>query len=163
MDQQGNTRIGEQVCHLLRAVGLVRADARVQGFALLHSADQCACCFFDRGVVVGAMAVEDVDVVESHSGQRLFERGQQIFARATEAVGAGPHVPAGLAGDDQLIAVSGEILGEDAAEVLLRAAVRRAVIVGQIEMRDAEIECATQDRALVHQRYVVAEVVPQSQ
>ena len=90
-------------------------------------------------------------------------RGQQVLARAQVAVRPGPHVPAGLGGDDQLVAVGAQVLGEDAAEVLLRRAVGRPVVVGQVELGDAQVEGAPHERALVGEGHVVAEVVPEPQ
>ncbi len=56
-----------------------------------------------------------------------------------------------------------KIFLEDAAEVALGASIRRAVVVGEIEMSDAEIERGAQDLALALERRVVAEVVPEPQ
>ena len=82
-------------------------------------------------------------------------------ARPEVAVGPGPHVVAGLGRDDQLVAVGGEVGGEHAPEVLLGRPVGRAVVVGQVEVGDAEIERPPADRLLGRERPVVAEVVPQ--
>jgi len=107
------------------------------------------------------MRVEDVDVLEAHARQALIEARQQVLARAELAVRARPHVIAGLGRDDQLVAVGPEVLGEDATEVVLGAAVGRSVVVGEVEVRDAEVERASQHGATVRQRAVVAEVLPQ--
>jgi hypothetical protein len=107
--------------------------------------------------------VEDVDVLQPHPREALVERGEQVLARAPLAVRAGPHVVAGLGGDHELVAQGGEVGGHDAAEVLLGRAGRRAVVIGEVEVRDAEVERAAQDRALVVERVVVAEVVPEPQ
>jgi hypothetical protein len=61
------------------------------------------------------------------------------------------------------VPVGGEVLAEDAAEVDLRGAVRRAVVVGQVDVRDAEVEGPAQDRPLGREGLVVTEVVPQSE
>ena len=124
---------------------------------------QCAHRLLQRRVGVEAVAVEDVDVVEAHPPQRLVQRREQVLARAPLAVGPGPHVVAGLGGDDQLVAVGREVGGQQPAEVLLGAAVGRPVVVGQVEMRDAEVERAADDRALRLERAVVAEVVPEAE
>ena len=50
--------------------------------------------FFERGVGVGAVGIEDVDVVELEAFERLVEGGEEVFAAAPFAVGAGPHVVA---------------------------------------------------------------------
>ena len=94
--------------------------------------------------------------------RRLWSRLASRYLREPHSpYGPGPHVPAGLRRDDQLVAVAAEVLGEDAPEVELRAAVRRPVVVGEVEVGDAEVECPAQDRAAVAQRAVVAEVLPQ--
>ena len=77
--------------------------------------------------------------------------------------GPGPHVPAGLGRKEKLVAVGREILSEQLPEIRLGAAVGRPVVVREIEVADAEIERAPQDRALRLQRPVTAEVVPQPQ
>ncbi len=52
---------------------------------------------------------------------------------------------------------------EHAAEGLLRRARGRAVVVGQVEMGDAEIERAADHRPGRVERAVVAEIVPEAQ
>src|SRR3546814_6183418 len=90
----------------------------------------------------------DVDIIEPHPLEALVAARDQIFAAAADiAVRAGPHIPPRLGRDHQFVAVRGEIGREDAAEILLRRAVWRAVIVGEIDMRDAAIERAAQHRA----------------
>jgi hypothetical protein len=44
--------------------------------------------------------------------------------------------------DDDLVAVAGEVLAEDLPERLLGRAVRRAVVVRDVEVRDPELERA---------------------
>ena len=48
-----------------------------------------------------------------------------------------------------------------APERLLGGAVRRAVVVREVEVRDAEVEGAAHDRAAVLERPLAAEVLPQ--
>jgi hypothetical protein len=85
-----------------------------------------------------------------------------LLAGTPFAVRAGPHVVAGLGGDNQLVAVRLEVVLQVAAEVGLGGAVRRAVVVGQVKVVDAEVEGAAQDGALLIEALVVAEVVPQA-
>ena len=150
-------RRGERV---LRGVGrhpdverLARADGRVERAHRL----------LERRVGVRAVVVEDVDVVEAEALERLVEARRQVLARAEVAVRAGPHVPAGLGRDDELVAVGLEVLGQDAPGVGLGRAVRRAVVVRQVEVVHAEVEGAAHDRALGLDRLVVAEVVPEAE
>src|SRR5690606_36726343 len=58
-------------------------------------------------------------------------------------------------------AVRAEVLGEVPTEVLLGRAVRRAVVVREVEMRDAQVERAAQHGALGVERVDVTEVVPE--
>ena len=98
-----------------------------------------------RRVGIEAVGVEDVDVVEPEPAEALVEAGQQVLARAAVAVRPRPHVPAGLGRDDQLVAERREVAAQEAAEVLLGRAVRRPVVVGQVEVGDAEVEGAPDD------------------
>ena len=116
----------------------------------------------ERRVGVQAVRVEDVDVVEAHPLQALVEAREQVLARAPLAVRAGPHVVARLGRDDQLVALRAQVLGQQAPEVDLGRAVRRAVVVGEVEVGDPEVEGAAQDRPLRVDRAVVAEVLPQA-
>ncbi len=94
----------------------------------------------ERGLRVEAVRIEDIDIVETHALQALVAGGDQIFAAAPLAIGTRPHVVACLGGDDQLVAVWFEVLAEQLAEGSFGGAVGRAVIVGEVEMGDAEIE-----------------------
>ena len=142
----------------------VRRDAGVQRPTRPHRGVERPHRLLDRGLGVEAVAVEDVDVLQPHPPQRLVERGQQVLPRAAAlAVGPRPHVVAGLGRDHQLVAEAREVLAQAAAEVLLGAAVRRPVVVGQVEVRHAAVERPAQDRALRLLGPVVAEVLPQTQ
>ena len=79
------------------------------------------------------------------------------------AVGTGPHVPAGLGGDDHLVAVALEVLRQDQPEVLLGRAVGRAVVVGEVEMGDAAVEGPADDGAAGLEHVGAAEVLPQAE
>ena len=81
--------------------------------------------------------VEDVDVVEPHARERLVEGSEQVLARAQVTVGARPHVPSRLGGDDEFVAVGAEVFAHVAPEVGLRATRGRAVIIGQVEVGDS--------------------------
>src|SRR3712207_7010591 len=50
--------------------------------------------------------------------------------------------------DDELVAIGSEVVGEVPAEVGLRRAVGRPVVVGQVEVGDAQVEGAAQDGPL---------------
>ena len=70
---------------------------------------------------------------------------------------------AGLGGDDEFVAVAGEIADQDAADVFLGGAGRRAVVVGEIEMGDAAVEGAVHDAAGLLEVIHGAEVVPEAE
>ena len=102
---------------LLRAVG---RDTGVDRLAAAHDVVQRAQRLLHRCVGVRAVAVEDVHIVQPHALEALVEAGDQVLARSPLAVGAGPHVVAGFAGDHQLVAVAAQVLGQDSAKGLLR-------------------------------------------
>ena len=112
-------------------------------------------------VGIEVVVVEDVDVVEAHAGEALVQAGQEVLAGTEVAVGTGPHVPACLGRDHELVAVVAEVGVEDATEIRLGAAVRGAVVVGEVEVGDAQVESAAQDRTLVLERLLFAEVLPE--
>ena len=141
----------------------VRGDARVQRTTRAHRGVQRAHRLLQRRVRVEPMGVEDVDVVQAHPRQRLVQRRQQVLARAPLAVRSGPHVVAGLGRDHQLVAIRPQVVGEHPPEVDLGRPVRRAVVVGQVEVGDPDVEGPSDDRPLRLVRPVVAEVVPQPQ
>ena len=91
----------------------------------------------------------------------LVQARQEVFAGAEIAVWARPHVPTGFGRDDQFIAVVSEVGAKDPTEVGLGAAIRRPVVVGQVEMRNAQVEGPVQDGALGVERPVIAEVLPE--
>ena len=102
---------------------------------------------------VDAVGVEDVDVVDAHARERLLGAREDVLARAARSpYGPGPHVVAGLRRDDELVAVGREVLAHHPAEVRLGRAVRRAVVVGQIEVRDAAVERVAQQRRAAGRR-----------
>ncbi|MPN48237.1 hypothetical protein SDC9_195842 [bioreactor metagenome] len=109
------------------------------------------------------MVVEDIDIIEAEPLEALIAAGDQIFARTPLAVGSGPHQITGLAGDHQFVAISGQVLFENASQGDFGRAGFRSVIVGQIEVGDAVVERGLNHfpRILVHVDRT--EVVPQSQ
>ena len=109
------------------------------------------------------MRIENIDVIQSHPLQALIEAGEQIFSRTTVAIGAWPHGVACFRRHNQLVAIGGKILAQQAAKIFLRAAGRRPVVIRQIEMGNAQVKGLAQQGALVIQRVTVAKVVPQPQ
>ncbi len=147
-----------RLARLLRGVG---RDPGVQRLPLPHGRVERAHRLLERRLRVEAVRVEDVDVVETDATEALVEAREQVLPRPPLPVGPGPHVVAGLRRDHQLVPVRREILGEEPPEVLLGRAVRRAVVVREVEMRDAEVERAADDRTARVEGPVVAEVVPE--
>ena len=97
----------------------VPGDTHVEGLALERTAvSERTHGLFERSVRVVAVVVEDVDVVEPEPAEALVEAGQQVLAGPEIAVGPGPHVPAGLGRDDELVVQAPpEVRAEDRAEV----------------------------------------------
>jgi hypothetical protein len=77
------------------------------------------------------MRIEDVDVFQAHPLRALIERGDQVFARRSDAVQAGPHAPSSLGGDDKFVAMIMEILLKDNVEVLFRGASGWSVVLAR--------------------------------
>jgi hypothetical protein len=90
---------------------LTGLDQVVQGFEGL----------LERGGVVVAVDLVEVDVVGAESPQAVVDFGHDRFAGEAFAVGARPHRVAQFGGDDDVVAV-GEV-GERAAQDLLAGAV----------------------------------------
>jgi hypothetical protein len=108
--------------------------------------------------------VENIHIVDAQALQALVQARQDVFARtAALAIRAGPHVPTGLAGDDQFVAVMLEVFAQQTPEVDLGAAIGWAVVVGQVEVVDPQVERCAQQGALGVDRGAVAKVVPQPQ
>ena len=86
------------------------------------------------------MAVEQVYIVYLHAFQTLVERCHEILSAAPVAIRAGPHVVACLRRDEELVAIGAEVLVHQSSHGLLCRAVYWAVVVGQVEVRDAMVE-----------------------
>src|ERR1035437_2633653 len=147
---------------LLGARRRVRGDSHVECLPGADGAVERSHGLFERSVGIGSVRVEDVDVVEAHPAQALVQAGCEVLARPPLAVRSGPHVVTGFGGDDELVAISAQVRGEDSAEVLLGRAVWRPVVVGQIEVRDAKVERPADYRPAGLQRSLVAKVLPEA-
>ena len=84
--------------------------------------------------------IEDIHVVESHSLKTLVKACNQILAAAPVAVWSLPHIIACLWADNELVAVCRQMLLKDKPEVLLCAAVFRAIVVCQVKVGDAVVK-----------------------
>src|ERR1039458_10160715 len=106
------------------------------------------------------MGIKNVHVIQFQAFQALVEAGDEIFARTPFAVRPRPHQITRLAGDDQFVAVGFQIGAENAPEMFLRRTGRRSIIVGQVEMRDAQIERAAHHRPAVFKDVNATKVMP---
>jgi hypothetical protein len=107
--------------------------------------------------------IKNVDVADAQARQALIQTGQQVFARPEIAVRPVPHRVAGLGGDHDFVAMCVQVAAQHGAERLFGRARRRAVIVGQIEMSDSEIERPEQHVTCRFTRVHTAEIVPKAQ
>ena len=117
----------------------------------------------ERGLGVGSVVVEDVHVLHPHPPQRLVEACEQVLPRTPLAIGPRPHEEARLRRDHEFVAVRGEVQPQDLPEVFLGGARRGAVVVGEIEVGDPEVEGPANDRAAVLEGVHPAEVVPETE
>ncbi len=140
----------------------VFGKAYVEGFAGVDGCGQGGHGFLKAGVGIGAVGVEDIDVIEAEAFEGLIEGGEEVFAGAPFAVGALPHVVAGFGGDEKFVAVAGEVFGEDASDIFLSGAGWRAVVVGEVEVGDTGVEGMAHDGAGLLEVIGVTEVVPEA-
>ncbi|MPM39357.1 hypothetical protein SDC9_85990 [bioreactor metagenome] len=81
--------------------------------------------------------VEDVHIFKSHPLQALVTTGNEILAAPPLTIRARPHVVAGFGGNDELITIGSELVGEHLAEASLCTATRRSIVVCKVEVGDA--------------------------
>ena len=160
VDQAGRAKLAQNAGSLTGLFGLVVRDANVEGLALADGAGKRAHGLFQRRFRVRTVAIEDIHVFEAHALEGLVEAGEHILARTPFPVGAGPHIIAGLGGNDEFIPVGGEIFAQQPTEGLLGRAGRGAVVIGQVEVGDAVIEGGAGNGAAVLEQVQAAEVVP---
>ena len=109
------------------------------------------------------MRIENIHIAQPHAGKALVQAGQHGLSAAAAAIGAGPHAVARFGGNNKLVAVGGQLAVQDAAEIFLRAARHRAVIVRKVKISDAAVERRAQRFAHGAEGILRAEVVPQPQ
>ena len=161
MDDAGRAEVLEDRGGLAGALRIVGRDADIKRLARAHDLVQRAAGLLKRRVGVETVGIEDIDVVQPHALQALVAGSDQIFAAAPFTVRTGPHVVTRLGRDNHLVAIASEIRLQNFSEGGFGAAGRRAVIVREIEMGDAEIESATAYGLFGLVRRVVAEIVPE--
>ena len=153
-------RIAAGVGTVLRRVG---GDPHVARLPLAHGGVERSHGLLQGRLRVEPVGVEDVDVLEPEPLEAGVEAAQQVLARTSVAVRAGPHVVAGLGGHDQLVSVRGQITVQNLAGVGLGRPVGRPVVVGQIEMGDPEVEGPGQHGPDLVRGSGVAEILPQAE
>jgi hypothetical protein len=130
-------RIAVAICDRERLHQVPAREVRGADIAELAAAHQLIECrqrLLDRGVVVLAVELEQIDVIGAESPQRGLDRDEQMLARGAVVVGAVAGREGRLGRDQDPIALAGDCLAED----LLREAI--GVDIGGVEHRDATIE-----------------------
>ncbi len=149
----------DRLPRLFRRVG---RDPRIPRPPRPHDEVERTHGLFQRRLGVEAVRIEDIDVIDPHPPQRLVARGDQVLAAAPLTIGPRPHAIARLGRQHQFVAIPRKVRRQDLSERLLGAARRRAVVVRQVEMRDAQIESRPAHRAFDVVGRVAAEVVPEA-
>ena len=162
MDEAGSAEAAECVGGGFGLFRIVAGNARIESLAGANGLIERGHGFFNWRFGVGTVGIKNVDVVEVHALEALVETGEKIFAGTPIAIRTGPHVPASLGGDNEFIAMSGKVAVEDAAEIFFGGARRRTVIVGEVEVGDAEVESATKHSLDVAEGVDSAEIVPKA-
>ena len=162
MDQERDSLTLQNLCRFARPLGTIRRNTYIQCLALPHSLHQRTHGFFQRNIDGRPVGVKNVDILESHARQAFVQGRKQIFARAARAVGARPHIPPRFCRNQKFISVAAEIVPKNLSEVLLGRAVRRPVVIRQIEMRHAAIESAPNHCPACLEDVDASEVLPQS-
>ena len=163
IDEQGHVVLAQRAVGDLQGLERPARDADVERLACSDDVDQRLQRLLERRRGVVAVAVEEVDVVQVHAPEALVEACHEVLAGAPVAVGPGPHVVAGLRADEELVAVGTEVVIHEAAHRLLGRAVRRAVVVGEVEVCDAVVESVARDVAAALVGVHAAEVVPEAE
>ena len=163
VDDERHVQLVQNRSRFFQRRAVVVGQARVQRLAAAHGLRQSAHCFFQRGLGVHAVVVEDIHIVQPHPAQALVQAGQQVFAAAPVAVGTVPHRVARLGRDDQLIAVGHQVVAQDLAKIALGGTRLGAVVVGQVKVGDAVVKRGAAERTHVLVRGGIAKIVPQPQ
>src|SRR3982751_2599148 len=106
--------------------------------------------------------IKDVCIINAHSLQTLIETGEQIFLSASISIWSGPHRVTRLRGNKKFVAVATEVTFQDLAQCLFRSTCRWSVIIREVEMGDAMIECSEQNFPAFFKRVIRPEILPQS-
>ena len=105
MDQAGRTQVAQDLRCLSGFVGRIIGDANIEGATGSDGEIEGTHGFCKRRVGIGAMVVEDIDIIYSQAFEALIEAGNEVFSRAKIAIGSGPHIKSCLGGDNQFVPV----------------------------------------------------------
>ena len=163
MNQAGSAQLAQDFDGRRGLRRVVVREAGVERLARAHSLIKCSHGLFNGRLGIGAMGVKNIHILQPHALEALVQACEQVFARSPVAVRAEPHIVAGLGADNHLVAIGREVQAQNLAEVHLRAAVGRAVVVGQVKVRNAQIEGPAHHGAAILEAVRAAKVVPQPQ
>ena len=163
VDQAGNVPFFQVPVGESRGLRRVIGDPHIKGLAGPDDVHEGLHRLLQRSLGIEPVRVEQVHVFEVHPLQALVQARRQVLPGAPFAVRTGPHVVAGLGGDEQFVAVGREGLFHDLPEGLLRRPVGGTVVIGQVEVDDTVVEGVVGHLQGVGQRVHIAEVVPQAQ
>ena len=162
-DEQRTVALLQILIGELQCLQWPSADAEIECLALLHDVYHCLEGFLEWGIRVVAMAVEEVHIVQIHALEALVEARHQILARAPVAVRTFPHIISRLGRDEEFVTIRQEIILHQSAHGFLSASVRRAIVVGKVEVSDSVVEGIVGDGTASLVRIHSSEVVPESQ
>ena len=141
----------------------IARNADIERLARTDGIDERPERLLERRLRIETVGIEEVHIVELHPPETLVEARRQVLPRSPVSVGSRPHVVAGLGGNEQFVAVRPERTFHDAAEGLFGRTVGRAVVVGQVEMRDAPVEGVMQHTPGVGEGPLGPEVLPKAE
>ncbi|MPM99938.1 hypothetical protein SDC9_147133 [bioreactor metagenome] len=160
MDNERRLQVFEVCCYFSSLPCRIVGDADIQSFSLTDHQIQCLRSLFEWCFGIRAVRIKNIHIIKSHPFQALIKARRQILFGSPFPVWSGPHIIAGLAGNDQFIPVRQEVFFQNLAECFLRTAWRRTVVVRQIEMGDPKIEGALDHFARIVEQIHLAEVMP---
>ena len=163
IDKQGHIVVAKVLVSDLQCFQWPARDAHIERLSRSDDIHQGLQSLLQRCLRVVAMAVKEVDIVQSHSPETLVDTCHKVFARSPIAVRSRPHVVACLRGNEELVAIAKEIVTEKLAHRLFCRAVGRSIVVGKVEVSDAVVESVVRDVTRTLIAVIAAKVVPKAQ
>ena len=160
MNQTRRAQFAQHVDRLRSQRRRIIRQTDVQRLTLPHHQIQRTHGFVQRRVGIGAMMVKNIHIIQPHAFQTLIQTGDQILFRAKIPIRPIPHGVTGFGRNNQFIPIRAKIAFEDGAEVLLRRAGRRPVIIRQIKMRHTAVKRRAQGLPIMLKAVHAAKVVP---